>query len=103
MKHLLTLAVLLLCAACGGPLDSDSDNEADGPTLYLETCADCHGVDARGTEQGPDLRWRTAEMTIDDVADTIALGQGQMRPLDLDDDEADAVARFLLESLLQVP
>jgi ubiquinol-cytochrome c reductase cytochrome c subunit len=28
---------------------------SDGPTLYLIGCAGCHGVDGRGTDQGPTL------------------------------------------------
>ena len=89
-----------LLAGCGGPVGGG--DPADGPTLYLESCASCHGVDARGTDAGPDLRWRTETMTLEEVADTIVLGHGQMLPLDLDDDEAEAVAEYILESLLRV-
>jgi len=102
MRRLLPALVLLLLTACGDPLGVDG-GEVDGPSLYLGHCADCHGVDARGTDSGPDLKWRTDGMTAADVADTIVLGFGQMNALDLDDDEADAISGFLVESLLQVP
>lgn len=54
----LTVAVVLL-GACGGddettdqPSDG-TDEIAEGETAYVAHCAECHGVDLRGTDTGP--------------------------------------------------
>ena len=51
------VALLALVAACS---DDGSDGSAggttsDGPTLYANDCASCHGGDLRGTDFGPSL------------------------------------------------
>lgn len=54
------LAVALTAAACGGDGEptttlqaAPADMLATGQQLYEENCADCHGVDLRGTDKGP--------------------------------------------------
>lgn len=53
------LAVLLVVAACGPVVvetqiePQDPDQVAAGAVLYESSCAQCHGSDLRGTDQGP--------------------------------------------------
>jgi mono/diheme cytochrome c family protein len=103
MKHLLpSLAVALLLVGCMTEPTTDpyAFEDSDGAALYLETCESCHGYDGRGSDSGPDLYWRTQDMTVDEVADVVLFGEGLMDSIDLDEDEATAVASFLLGELL---
>lgn len=52
--------VALALAACGGDGDTattlqsaPADVLATGQELYEQSCAECHGVDLRGTDKGP--------------------------------------------------
>lgn len=54
------VVVALTLAACGGELDTDANVEsapagplATGQELYEQNCAECHGIDLRGTDKGP--------------------------------------------------
>jgi mono/diheme cytochrome c family protein len=57
----LVVAVALIVAACGDSGDSSADDNpappsgefAAGEALYAQNCAQCHGSDLRGTDQGP--------------------------------------------------
>lgn len=62
MKALRTarlFAIYLLAAGCGGADDGpgipvqDSELVAAGEQLFVASCSQCHGPDARGTERGP--------------------------------------------------
>ncbi len=102
MRWLPLFAVVLMLAGCGPAEQAagSANGDLDGGALYLDHCAVCHGYDARGTDRGPDLHWRVRGMSVEEIADVIILGQGAMKPLDLDDDEADTVAFFLLDVLV---
>ena len=59
MRLALASALLVMLVACGGaqggagsPSASVGD-VARGEVLYQANCASCHGVDLRGTDQGP--------------------------------------------------
>ncbi len=94
------MAMFLTMVGCGPALSGPSGEELDGGTLYLDHCETCHGYDGRGTDSGPELQWRASGMTGDEIADVIVLGEGAMRALDLDDEEASAVAGFVLDVLV---
>ena len=54
------LVIALILAACGGGGDTAATVEsapadllAAGRELYEQTCAECHGMDLRGTDKGP--------------------------------------------------
>ena len=54
------LGLALIVVGCGGeaataarPEPPSGDELAIGQTLYEQHCADCHGVDLRGTDKGP--------------------------------------------------
>lgn len=95
---MLALPLALALSACEV---EGTDEELDGGTLYLDHCERCHGYDGRGTDFGADLGQRARDLTVDEVADTILLGEGSMDPLDLDESEAEAVAAFVLDVLVQ--
>lgn len=54
------LVAVLVIAGCGGEDGGASNAEAASPevlttgqALYEQNCAECHGVDLRGTDRGP--------------------------------------------------
>lgn len=54
----LVLAFALTVAVCGGTPDTGIESQdptlvAKGADLYEVSCAECHGTDLRGTNQGP--------------------------------------------------
>lgn len=57
----LLVVVAVIASACGGTSGDpgtgiskqDPDLVAAGAVLYAATCAECHGADLRGTDQGP--------------------------------------------------
>lgn len=58
MRRVALAAVVLALTGCGadsGPEISSHEPELkeEGRTLYAENCAQCHGEDLRGTDQGP--------------------------------------------------
>lgn len=98
MIRLALLALAAMLAACGA--EGAPAAELDGGALYLDHCEPCHGYDARGSDHGADLYWRAADMSVEEVADVITLGEGSMDPVDVDDQEAEATAAFLLDVLI---
>ena len=61
LRHLLVVfTTLALVAACGtsertGIITADPELVETGADLYATNCAQCHGTDLRGTDQGPSL------------------------------------------------
>ena len=58
---LVAVVITAVAAACGGPDPAaqplppvqDPDLVQAGEALYQASCAECHGVDLRGTDKGP--------------------------------------------------
>ena len=76
------------------------EDEPDGPSLYIDACASCHGNVGQGTVQGPDLGIVTMGMDVDEVVDVILMGTDAMPPIAMTEEEAELVADFLLNDLL---
>lgn len=59
MRRIALAAMVLALAGCGGTEPGSGSPSAEpelienGRTLYAENCAECHGEDLRGTDQGP--------------------------------------------------
>jgi len=53
--NILYLFLALAGAAFGAPAGSDESAISRGKQLFGENCGFCHGLDARGADQGPDL------------------------------------------------
>ena len=51
------VVALFLAAACSDSTSSGGASDAftgfDGPSLYAQACASCHGADLAGTNKGP--------------------------------------------------
>jgi alcohol dehydrogenase (cytochrome c) len=72
--------------------------DADGPALYAQACAFCHGADGAGAENGADLR-RVDFAGLDAVARVVRDGREQMPAFGamLTDDQVRAVSGYVLE------
>lgn len=59
MRRLALAAMAVMLGGCGGTSPGAASPSAEpeliekGRTLYAENCAECHGEDLRGTDQGP--------------------------------------------------
>jgi mono/diheme cytochrome c family protein len=95
-RGLLRLALSLsVLGLVGCPVD-----EPDGASLYFSVCADCHAADGRGSDRGPDLTEAAVELSVDDIVTVVLDGEGLMNPQTLDAAEAEAVASFVLDTLV---
>ena len=111
------IAVLLLVAGCSeqsgapetGIPPQDPDLVANGAVLYEATCAECHGSDLRGTDQGPSHLSVIYEPNHHaDIAFLLAVRQGSpahhwsfgnMEPVPgLSDEDVDAIVAFVRET-----
>jgi cytochrome c6 len=94
MRRMLTIMACLLAA--GSALAA-----ADGKALYEKKCAMCHGTDgtpkkmAAGSKAftGAEFKKDATESTI--VSD-IHEGKGKMKPVKMTDEEAKAIADYIL-------
>lgn len=91
------LALLLVACASEEPMDTAFEAPETPADVYARACSYCHADDGRGTNLGPDLRERTADMSVDDVAEVVLYGSGFMDPIRLDPEEAREVAEYVLE------
>jgi mono/diheme cytochrome c family protein len=110
----LVVAVALILAACG---DSDGSATEDSPpppsgefaageALYAQNCAQCHGSDLRGTDQGPShlsIFYEPGHHTDDAFRSAVAFGApqhhwnfGDMLPVPgLSSDEVDEIIAYV--------
>jgi len=65
---------------------------ADGADTYKAKCAMCHGADANG---GAMYKKPIRGLAEADVLKMIKEGKGKMKPVQLSDDDAKAVAKFV--------
>jgi mono/diheme cytochrome c family protein len=72
----------------------DGGNTADGPTLFANHCAACHGADGRGGS-GPDLADEVPGKSDGDLTDVILNGDGNMPPIAVSGDEAAVIVAHL--------
>lgn len=95
MSYKLSLFGLLALMTTG------CEPEADGETIWAEKCTVCHSTDAAGTASTPDIRQNLAEMSLDDIEDTILNGSagGAMIQVAVSEAEAAAVASWAKENL----
>jgi len=107
------VAAIALLAACG---DSDGDatpvvtfEGTDGASLFQQACAECHGTDLNGTDQGPPLLHSFyVPGHHSDAAFLLAARRGapahhwnfgDMPPVDgITDDQVEAIVAFVRET-----
>ncbi len=104
---IVAIAITVLLVACSQQESSSSEGDApSGADLYGQSCASCHGVDLRGTDQGPPhLSQVYASSHHGDASFRTAIAQGSpahhwdfgdMPPVDgLSDDEVDLIIEYI--------
>lgn len=115
-RWLLVLIVAMAVAGCGGgsstaadPMPPDASLLARGREVFATSCAECHGADLRGTDQGPSFLSIVYEPDHHaDIAFLLAaqrgVGQhhwrfGDMPPVDgVSEEDIAAVAAFVRET-----
>lgn len=107
-KKLLTILFgsMLVLAACGGGdadesegnggADNGADETAHGEELYLQNCSQCHGNDLQGGT-GPSLEDVGSEYDTGEIVTIIQEGLPAMPAINMDDDDAQAIADWLVE------
>ncbi len=115
MRSITASVLFLLLVACGssGTTEAtvpaqDSDLVAEGNVLFQAQCAECHGSDVRGTDQGPSLLSVVYEPGHhSDQAFVLAALQGvrthhwdfgNMAPVALEDGDIEAIIAFVRET-----
>ena len=78
----------------GPTLDSGDDEPPTGLELYLSRCIYCHGPDARGTPDGPDLAPILDDRRLVVLAGSVVEGVGDMPPIDISRPEARRALRY---------
>ena len=96
MSKILPLMTLftLVAAGCG-------EEEIDGSAIWAQKCTVCHAEDAAGNGSTPDIRGDLAEMSIDEIVDTVLNGSqgGAMVQIAVSEAEAEAVAEWAKTTL----
>ncbi|TSB47687.1 c-type cytochrome [Alkalicoccobacillus porphyridii] len=100
-----SLFLLLLLAACGSQPELDSSITDQEPAetdleydvnaaeeTYIASCIRCHGGDLSG-QSGPSLI--DNGFTPDEIQEILRNGQGTMPPINLQDEEAENLAKWL--------
>lgn len=100
-------AVLVLGACGGGDSNGDSNkdgndngnnnaatNVSSGEEIYKNKCAGCHGEDLGGIA-GPALTEIGSKYSAADLADIIENGIGGMRPVNMSDEDREALSEWL--------
>lgn len=82
----------------GEPTEEVQEGETsdDPEALFENNCASCHGDDLSGG-MGPDLTQIGNKHSADEIKEIILQGQGNMPAIDVEDEQAEALADWLSE------
>ncbi|PFA67382.1 cytochrome C551 [Bacillus sp. AFS015802] len=86
--------VLAACGGDGGDSTETSSGGVDPEKIVNNKCTSCHGGNLEGG-MGPALKNIGAELSKDQILETIKNGKGQMPPGLIKGEEAEAVAEWL--------
>ncbi|RPF54371.1 c-type cytochrome [Aquisalibacillus elongatus] len=75
--------------------DAGGDTAQAGEQLYQNNCAQCHGGDLNGAN-GPSLQNAGDDYDIDEIVGIIQNGQGAMPAQDVNDEDANTIAEWLV-------
>ena len=68
-------------------------------SLWFEHCGSCHGALGQGTDLAPNVSETSGDLSQEEVVEVILNGFGLMDPVSLDLEQAEAIARFLIDEL----
>ncbi|MEE2828192.1 MAG: cytochrome c [Myxococcota bacterium] len=71
----------------------------EGASLWFQHCGSCHGALGQGTDLAPNVAETSGSLSQAEVVEVILNGFGLMDPVSLELEQAEAVARFLVEEL----
>ncbi len=109
MKHLLTLAIVLVAAVCAGSLAAEEEPALDGKTLFTDThkCNMCHAVPAaeivaktknekmKGADMGGKVEGELAEIAAYVRKESELDGKTHKKPFKGTDEELQAIIDWL--------
>ncbi len=92
---------LLACtpAAKDDTQDSSGVPGLSGANLYRTYCSSCHAEDGTGTVQAPPLQDEVESESVESLIRTILEGDDDMEPVDVTQEEAEAIVDFLKNEL----
>jgi mono/diheme cytochrome c family protein len=114
MIRLILVPLLLLACKGDNPTDDTTETgltedtsvpedtapaETTGQELYQIHCGDCHGIDGRGTDTGPDLKPELEHHSDAKIMDVILNGDGDMNPVPVTEEEATTIVDYLRNEL----
>jgi cytochrome c551 len=101
MMRLLTISALafifIFLAGCSANINNDMSN-ADGKTLYNKSCLACHGEKLEGGPSGPPLTDTKNNMSEAEIVKTIVNGVQMMPAKLLTEEQAQVVAKWMVEN-----
>lgn len=83
----------------GEPTEEQAEEEGvaeDPEEMFSNNCASCHGGDLSGGV-GPDLTEVEDKHSAEEIQEIILNGKGEMPPVDVQDEQSEAIAEWLLE------
>lgn len=90
----------MLALACLSCLIAGCDEAGDqGASLWFEHCGSCHGALGQGTDLAPNVSETSGDLSQEEVVEVILNGFGLMDPVSVDLEQAEAIARFLIDEL----
>lgn len=104
--------LLPLAVACGGDSDDDTAGDdddtvgdddddtsgLDGMALYSTHCVACHGADGEGGVAPDPMTDVIPGATLESIMTQILEGGGFMGPVNVTDEEAEAIAQYCIDT-----
>jgi mono/diheme cytochrome c family protein len=103
MRKLILMAMIFGTVGCETKAQANDDDTGDmgtgdppiGAEVYSDNCAGCHGIDGEGVGTNPSLVERVPQLTDEDLASIIDIGNDLMPSVGLTQDESDAVFLYV--------
>ena len=99
---ILPFAGILACAPASKDDTQDSSTvpPLSGADLYRTHCSGCHADDGKGTEEVPALLEEVEKESEESIIQIILQGDGDMEPVEVTQEEAEAIVDFIKNELL---